>query len=376
MITTQAELDSCLDRSHTISVEISSLGPLPNDNRAYDAIRNLPQNGFSFTPRELLHAIGCKTAALPSSEQDECLKMAWLYTHILNLQAPYLSFYGTYGSDLQAARSQEVGIGMMCLLAEKYFNIPWDQLGSLPGRGKRFDYRGTNDVLKCIFESKGTSHRATQKSQIDNGLGKKHAHHQRGEYFDIELIISSFIGRGSVVPRILLADPDKTSFKKLYERGDKRYYRLKHYCRVLQFVGLPRSAYLLNVHALDYLKGKQSLYRTIIDEKHERGFLESITIAGDEFLGRWFDAWLPKKSIRYGKLYEKEKKLKERHPFPRRLVFQGLRRDIYESGLIQEPFSRPLLQKNERERYKYFDQLGASVFPDGTVMIFKHLPPK
>ena len=67
MITNQAELDRCLDRSHNISVEISEIGSLPQDNQAYNDLRNLPQIGFEFTPRELLHAIGCKTAALPVS---------------------------------------------------------------------------------------------------------------------------------------------------------------------------------------------------------------------------------------------------------------------------------------------------------------------
>lgn len=180
MITTQADLDRCLDRLHTLNVEISLAGPLPQANQAYDTVRSLPQTGFSFTPRELLHAIGCKTAAIPSSARDECVKSAWLYTHILDLEGPYLSFRGTHGSDLQANRSQEIGIGVMCLLAQRHFNIPWDQLGSLPGRGKRFDYRGTDGILECIFESKGTSYRRHQPSQIDDGIEKKNAHHARG----------------------------------------------------------------------------------------------------------------------------------------------------------------------------------------------------
>jgi len=367
----QEDLDRCLDRTHTVHVEISPASPLLQANQAYDAIRNLPETGFSFTPRELLHAIGCKTAAIPASAQDECLKSAWLYTYILDLEAPYLRFQGSYGSDLQAARSQEIGIGVMCLLADRYFDIPWDQLGSLPGRGKRFDYRGTNGHCDCIFEAKGTCHIGYQSSQILSGLDKKNAHHARGERFDVELIISSFIGRGGDPPNILLADPDKRSFKQLYSRGDERYYRLKHYCRVLQFIGLPSSAYHLNLYAMEYLDNKRSVYRTIMDEKRDRGFLESITIAGDEFLGRWFVSWLPKASIRYKRLYEKEKDLRVLFFSEKRSVFQGLRRDIYESGLSEEPFSKPLLRKGTTRRYHRFDKAGVSVFPDGTVMIFR-----
>ena len=144
-------------------------------------------------------------------------------------------------------------------------------------------------------------------------------------------------------PKIILADPDKRSFKELYARGDDRYYRLKHYCRVLQFIGLPSSAYRLNLYAYEYLKNKRSVYRMIIDEKRDRGFLQKIIIAGDEFLGRWFDSWLPKGSKRYRNLYEKEKHLSMRFFRGKRSVFQGVRRDVYESGLTKEPFSELLL---------------------------------
>ena len=367
----QEDLDRCLDRDHTVRVIISSNGPLPQGNVAYAPLLALEQTGFVFTPRELLHAIGCKTAALPSSARDECLKVAWLYIDILDLEAPHLSFRGLYGSDLQISRSQEVGIGMMCLIAERYFGIPWDQLGPLPGQGKRFDYRGTNGTLNCIFESKGTSRRGKQRAQINNGLQKKDAHHARGERFDVELIISTYFGHDGDAPRILLADPDKKSLKELYGRGNDRYFRLKHYCRVLQYIGLPNSAFRLNLHAREYLDNRRSIYRTILDEKSERGYLQSLFVAGDEFLGRWFDSWLPRDSIRYQKLMEMHKHVSLNQITEGRMIFQGLRRDVYESGLTAEPFSNPLLDKEERNKYRIYDQSGVSVFPDGTVMIFR-----
>ncbi len=370
MILTQQQLDTCLDRLHTVQVDISPEGPLPPGNAAYASLAMLQQRGFSFTPRQLLHAIGCKTVALPASESDECLKVAWKFTKILNLESPNLSFQGAYG-DLQTIFSQEIGIGMTCLIAERCFGIPWDQIGSLPGRGRRFDYRGISGQLKCIFESKGTSHRGNQDGQIDRGLKKKRAHHARGEYFDVELIISFCIGHDGDTPRILLADPDKSSFKELYDRGNDRYFRLKHYCRVLQYVGLPKSAYLLNRYALEYLYDRRSIYHTIIDEKNERGYLDSINIEGDEFLGRWHDSWLPKESVRYERLYKREKERSNIQSGKRRLIFQGVRRDVYDAGLKPEPFSQPLIGKQDAERYRFFDQSGVSVFPDGTVMIFK-----
>ena len=369
MITTQADLDRCLDRVHVIQVEISPNASLPMNRPAYRSLLKLPQQGFSLTPRRLLHAIGCKTAALPKSEADECLKAAWLYTYILDLEGPHLSFQGTYGSDLQTPRSQEVGIGIMCLMAESYFGIPWDQLESLPGQGMRFDYRGTNGSLECIFESKGTSHHGNQRAQINNGLKKKAAHHARGEHFDVELIISSCISRNGEPPRILLGDPEKSSLRSLYELGDNRYFRLRHYCRVLQYIGLPRSAFNLTHYTRQYLVNRQPQSGDIIDET-EAQILLSIQIDGDEFVGRWFDSWLPENSVRYKRLYQRIRD----YPIPGknepRRVFQGLRKDAYKAGLSPTPFSHSLIEKHELEKYKIFDQSGASVFPDGTVMVF------
>ncbi len=371
MIQTQDQLDAALDRTHTLPVVVSAAGPLPAGNPAYNAIRALPQAGFSFTPRELLHAIGCKTAALPISPRDECLKSAWLYTHILDLEGPHLAFQGGYGADLQIARSQELGIGMLCLIAERYFGIPWDQLGPLPGKGKRFDYRGATPQLRCIFEAKGTSHRTNQANQIDSGLEKKAAHHARGEQFDVELIISSCIEHNGHRPRIMLADPDKSSFKELYERGDNRYFRLKHYCRVLQYVGLPRSAYHLNRFAREYLDKRLSMYKMIFTENDDVGYLESVTVDGDIFLGRWFDSWLPSDSKRYKRLYDKTSEFQLSPATRRRSVFQGLRRDVYESGFQPNPFSSPMIEEKERLKYRQAHKRGVSVFPDGTVMMFR-----
>lgn len=371
MIRTQQQLDLALDRTHTINVSVDPRGPLPNGNPSYNALRPLAQTGFSLTARELLHAIGCKTAALPVGNNDECLKAAWLYTQVLDLDGPHLSFRGNYGSDLQIPRSMEIGIGMMCLIAERYLGIPWDQLGPLPGRGKRFDYRGTAGTLDCIFESKGTSNQASQTTQIKSGLGKKIAHHQRGEHFDVELVVSTFIGRDGSPPAILLADPDKSSFRELFERGDYRYFRLKHYCRVLQFIGLPRSALHLNRYAQEYLENRRSVYQTIFDEKQERGYLESVMVQGDEFLGRWFDSWLPLHSKRYENLISKESTRLYRRIRPCRKIFQGVRRDFYESGLGPEPFSQPLLERQEAGNYREAQHSRVSVMPDGTIMIFQ-----
>lgn len=363
----QNELDNLLDREHTIRVEISPENPLPH-NDAYAGLLPLAQTGFTFTPRQLLHAIGCKTAALPASANDECIKAALLYTHILDLEGNHLSFQGDFGSDLQTARSQEIGIGFTCLLAQQYFGIPWDQLGPIPGQGKRFDYRGVANGRDCIFEAKGTSYLNNQASQIEHGVDKKNVIHQGGEHFDVELVISTYIGRQNGAPRIILADPDKSSLKKLADRGDERYYRLKHYCRVLQYIGLPRSAYQLNRFTQKYLNDRNALYQIIMEEKSRTEFLTPVTVGGDVFLGRWFTEWLPKDSKRYKKLSSRTTSLRTKQNKIR--VFQGIRRDIYRSLFTTKPVSQNLLNRQTINKYSRYEGSRVSVFPDGTIMIF------
>lgn len=370
MPVTQQELDTALDRQHTFAVAISPDAPLPQNQPVYDPIRQLPQTGFRFTLRELLHAIGSKTAALPINQQDDCIRASLLYTYILDLNADNLCFLPYPDSDLATPRSQEIGIGMVCLLANQMFNVPWDQLGSLPGQGLRFDYRGRRNGFDGIFESKGTRHRGNQNGQIDHGIQKKAAHHDRGDRFDVELIVSTFIGTAGTTPRILIGDPNFDEFANIYEEADDRFFRLRHYARILQFVGLPRSAFLLNTYARRYLRGEKTISATIIEEKEQIGYLESLHIGGQRYFGRWFDTVVPENSLRYSAdRYSKwlgETNERRR----RRRVFQGMRDDVYFAGSGGEPFSHNLLTKAEIERSMHDAGQRISIFPDGTIQIF------
>lgn len=369
MINNQIELDRLLDREHTIRVEISPENPLPH-NDAYAGLLPLVQTGFTFTPRQLLHAIGNKTVAIPANSHDQAAQFALLYANILDLEGDHLTFRGEYDSDLKTARSQEVGIAFMCLIAQRHLGIPWDQLGSLPGVGKRFDYRGERNGLQCILEAKGTSYPEKQRSQIADGISKKEAHHNNGERFDVELIVSSYLGWNNGAPRIILADPDKSSLQTLYSRGDDRYYRLKHYCRVLQYIGLPESANQLNRFALKYLDNRNALYQIVMEEKSQTEFFTSINIDGDVFLGRWFTDWFPEGSKRYKKLASRKSNISLKNKSNEIRVFQGVRRDIYRSLFTDQPFSQDLLSRQTINRYTRSNQYRASVFPDGTIMIF------
>jgi hypothetical protein len=371
-IMSQAQLDAQLDRVHVIPIEISLEGPLPQ-TAVYAPVRGIAQTGLQITTRELLHAIGSKTAALPANAQDDCLRASLLYTYVLALDQPELCLKTGIESDLKTPRSQELGIGMLCLLANKCLGIPWDQLGALPGPGLRFDYRGRANGVDGIFESKGTSHRGKQAGQIAHGLDKKEAHHARGDHFDIELICSTFVGVQGEPPRIILADPDFDEMSEIYGRTDDRFFRLRHYARILQFVGLPQSALRLNRFALHYLRGNLDLRQTILDEKALDGFLEVVSFGVDRYFGRWFDQVLPPGSRRYSQSQYGQAVIAEFAQGKKNRVFQGVHEDVYQAGLEAQPFAHELFTTGQLRAARRRLQRGASVFEDGTIQIFERL---
>lgn len=367
---TQAELDAALDELRTFEVEVSRDAPLPQNRTAYDPIRGLPRTGFDFTLRELLHAIGSKTAALPASRQDDCLKASLLLTYTLDLEGDQVCFRPHPDSDLVTPQSQWIGIGMVCLLAHRYFDIPWDQLGSLPGPGLRFDYRGSGPTVDGIFESKGTRHRSNQSGQVEDGIGKKDAHHQRGDHFDVELIVSTFIGERGTTPRILIGDPDFDQLARIFDESDDRFFRLRHYARILQFVGMPQSAFRLNNYAKQYWRGGPVVSRTVIEEDEVED-LEILELGEHRYFGRWFDSVVPEHSRRYSAERYRSILRGTGERLHLRRVFQGMREDVYRAGFEGDPFSQQLLSRAEIERSLSTADRAASLFPDGTIQVFE-----
>jgi len=365
---TQNELDVALDREYVIPVEIDQRGGLPVDKPEYDCIRNINQTGFRITARQLLHAIGCKNACLPMSEKDECLKSAYLFTKILNFDGQNLRFIDGIESDLQTVRSQEIGIGVTCLFANRFWQIPWDQLVQIPGPGKRFDYRGEANGVQAIFEAKGTKYLSKQASQIQSGLEKKEAHHNRGDNFNVELIISTSIGTGNSSPRIMLADPEFDSFEFAFGDLAKMFFRYRHYSRVMQFIGATKSARRL------YLDSNKILKHNRIDFRQEttgHEFIQNlveITIEDKIYLGRWFDKWIPENSKRYARIYDKYHD-RSFAPFSIR-VFQGVDIDVIKRLFSGELEDIDISTEIRKIRIGISEDLPiASLFPDGTALI-------
>src|SRR5690242_14727431 len=97
-----------------LPVSVDDRGPIPRD-QVYAPINRIGRTGFSFKFIDLLHAIGCKTASLPSSEKAECVSCAYLFTKILHLNDETGDIYSKelHDPDIQTPRSQELGIGVL-----------------------------------------------------------------------------------------------------------------------------------------------------------------------------------------------------------------------------------------------------------------------
>lgn len=381
----QQEIDSYLNKKYTVPMEIYEDAPIPQSNGFYSELLRATNNGFSFTARELLHTIGCKTAALPMSDTDSCLKSAYLYFHVLDFNAEQISFKPGRESDLQTNRSNEIGIGMACLIANRFFNINWDQFESIPvGRGERFDYRAPiGNGGKAIFEAKGTKYFHNQIPQISHGIRKKEAYHSRGEHFEVELIISTHIGIRGDEPRILIADPKFEKNDLAFSAESNKLYKYRHYARVLQYIGatnISREYYLTSQEIVGQISQKR-LGKTsyeIFDEisYEERKQIEpknqknNIFVNDTEFIGQWFDYWIPPESKRYKKLLENKKlEFKEKYNIK---IFQGIDKRIYDMLLSDNLEEINLLTWNECRKYtKMKDGGGVSVFPDSTILAVK-----
>lgn len=369
MVQARQSLDSLLNRSNNFPMVTNPLGPIPLTN-IYQPLRELATNGFSFTTRDLLHAIGCKMVNLPSSDEDEAIKCAYMFLRVLDLESPILCFKNIgYASDFQTVYSEAVGVGMTCLIASRCFNIPWDILEPIPGPGRRFDYLGILGNRRYLFESKGTKYRSNQQAQIIDGLDKKKYVREKGEPFDVGLITSTCIGENPEQPRIMMADP---IFNVNLSDIRHEFYRYRHFARVSQFIGDTRLGRRLYVESNSFAGKAISIPRRNVSE-NQMSNLDSIRINGETYVGHWYDSWQSKNSRRYGNINKADlPNVFRDQPQSRIFVFQGLLEKNYNS-LLKRDLEGIKGEKLEKEGLskKFEDNLTASVFSDGSILIVR-----
>ncbi|MBS4027390.1 MAG: TMF family protein [Ignavibacteriales bacterium] len=376
---TQQELNKLLETTFTIPVEIR-LNTFPNDT-PYPQIANLQQTGFEISARELLHAIGSKTASLPANYQDECINSAYKFLHLLDFEGEHLGYKTiiNIGSDLQTNTSNEIGIGFGCLIANKLFNVDWDTLEPILGHGMKFDYRATNPGQNYVYEFKGTKHRKKQNEQIGNGLDKKNEMHNRNESYDVELIVSAHLGYSNQEPRIILADPKFHGFENEFTEEAKIIYRLRHLARIAQYIGNSQLGRVLYMQSRKLLIKKdiaqvqefgEKLLKHELRSRESQKMLEriiTITVDNRNFIGRWVSYWQPKTKNFKGNdfrlpRFSKRGKVE---------IFQGASADIYKT--MTETSLTALKEKLQyvQAKYKTNDDIEFTTFDDGTTMAFR-----
>jgi hypothetical protein len=173
----------------------------------------------------------------------------------------------------------------------------------------------------------------------------------------------------------VVGDPEFDAMADIYDRVDDRFFRLRHYARVFQFVGLSKSAFLLNRYALAHFGGatdEEMKMRAEVqaDNDLEEETLQIETFQNEGYFGRWFAGIAPEGSRRYREdRYGRQLVDRFDQGLPRR-VFQGIREDIYHAGHSDEPFSHQLLSREDIEASLIKIGRNASIFSDGSVQIF------
>lgn len=376
---TQQELDALLDTSFTIPVEIRS--DTFQNNTPYPQLANLEQTGFEITGRELLHAIGSKTASIPANYQDECINSAYKFVHLLDFQGQNIGYKTTIniGSDLQTNTSNEIGIGVGCLIANKLFDVDWDKLEPIIGQGMRFDYRATKPGQNYVYEFKGTKHRGNQNGQINNGLAKKAEMHNRNESYDVELVISAHLGFSNQPPRIILADPPFEGFKNEFTKEAETVYRLRHLARIAQFIGNTQLSRVLYMQSREFVRiknaeqtkefGDKLLIREL-KSRESQLMLEKMTILKVEnrtFMGRWVSYWQPEKKTFKHKRIELPD-FSDTGPIE---IFQGVLISLYETMTEAPITGLDDKLKFSQRKIKDNDDVEFTLFDDGTVMAYR-----
>lgn len=373
MTTDQTVLNALLERVHNISVEVHEDGPIPNTHK-YQPIQNIVQNGFSFRAMDFFHCIGTKMVNLPLGDSDEALNFASAYIKILDLEAPNLTYKSglNYGSDVQTMYSHGVGVGMSCLIASSCFGIPIDQFEPIPGRGTRFDYRGISSGLTYLIESRGTKYGYEQNSQVEGGLRKKGVIINRGDKFDVGLIVSTFIGEDPMIPNILVADPEYNEY--IFKGDSKALFRYRHFTRVMQFIGATPLARALYLESNNIRNGRPSKRFFFKDRNVDTmGYMTGIEVDKSFYVGHWSDNWIPKESLRYSRLAKiKLPTPLESQPKLKLSVFRGLL-DINLKAIINgevEEIDIPTGDKLTTIKETSEGNI-SSVLPDGTILVFK-----
>lgn len=217
----------------------------PPAHPAYEPARALAKNGLAFSGIQLLHAIGVKYSGMAGTPEEIAVKRLYLADHI-DFTGVQPRLARKPRGDFPSSLSHEIGVGFCCLAASAGWGVPWDQLMPIPGRGKRFDFRGKSGEYRGIWEAKGSTVYETQLSQVRQSRDQKAEHRARGDRADIELIVATRVGEGTENSCIMFADPPFDFDHRAFDPNYEHILRLRHFAKALLFAGAQNSAVQLH----------------------------------------------------------------------------------------------------------------------------------
>ena len=125
-----------------------------NEQSIIDNSNELVNEGLKFSGLQLVHAIASKYSGVSGQQPEVSLIKHSHYFDHLDMSGRILRIKKMPAGDFKSDFCHAIGVGLCCLVATLKFSIKLDQFAPIPGRGKRFDFRGVSNGVNLIFEAR------------------------------------------------------------------------------------------------------------------------------------------------------------------------------------------------------------------------------
>ena len=194
------------------------------------------QRIISINLYKLIYAIGTiQTRRFAPSNRmkfiDKSDLIEKIYSNTREFRVKINSIRQNGGTEVLTTISEDFGVGVSVVIAEKLFNIKFSTIQRIYGHQKRPDWKcQTNNNQILVVESKGASSQATSNNQEANALIQK-----AQETGDIKVASLTVINENTISTNRLI-DPPLNSNDMDWEMENK-ILRAGHYSSVFSFLG-------------------------------------------------------------------------------------------------------------------------------------------
>lgn len=255
-----------------------------------DSVDRLSTNRtITFNLYKLIYAIGTiQTRRFAPSNRMKFLDKADLvekiYTNTNDFKVKIQDIRNNGGQEVLTTISEDFGVGISVVIAEKLFNIKYSTIQRIYGTDKRPDWKcQTNDNRTLIIESKGASSQATSDRQEARALIQKNRRNG-----DVKIASLTLINENQISTNRYLDPPIEPD--NMDSEMQNRILRAGHYSSVFSFLGISvLSKYysqmrnrLMNIISQQEQYEKNQIYFQLRDE------FPNITFDGKLFTGNFY----------------------------------------------------------------------------------------